>query len=65
MQRFLTCFAVGLGLLFGAFAFAPTPASAVYYHTMQHGYHTHHCYWRHGHHYCPPTHYHHGGMKAH
>lgn len=42
MQRFLICCAVGLGVLFGAFA--PAPASAYYY---RHGYHHHH-YYHHG-----------------
>ena len=42
MQRLLICFAVGLGLLFGALA--PMPASAYYYHR---GYH-HHGYYHHG-----------------
>jgi hypothetical protein len=40
MQRLLICCAVGLGLLFGAFA--PIPASAYYYH--HHYYHHRHYY---------------------
>ncbi len=43
-MQLLICYAVGLGLLFGAFA--ATPASADYHH------HHHHCWWHHGHHYC-------------
>jgi hypothetical protein len=60
MQQFLISSAVGLSLLFGAFA--PAPASAYYYH---HGYYHHHyyhhhyyhhryrhCWWRHGYRHC-------------
>lgn len=54
MQRLLICFAVGLGLLFGAVA--PTPASAYYYrhhyypykyHGHYYRYHRHHHYYNH------------------
>lgn len=50
MQRFLITCAVGLGLLFGAFA--PIPASAYYY--RHHYYHHYYPYYHHryyGHHY--------------
>ena len=43
MQRFLITFAVGLGLLFGAFA--PIPASAYYY--RHHYYHHYYPYYHH------------------
>jgi hypothetical protein len=58
MQRLLICFVIGLGLLVGAFA--PTSASAYYYHRYHryhhhyyhhHRYH-HHCWWRYGHRHC-------------
>jgi hypothetical protein len=50
MQRLLICFAVGLGLLFGAFA--PTPVSAYYYgyHHRYHPYHHHPYYYPYHHH---------------
>jgi hypothetical protein len=47
MQRLLICFAVGLGLLFGAFA--PTPVSA-YYYGYHHRYHHHRHYYPYYHH---------------
>ena len=58
MQRFLICFAVGLGLLLSAFG--PIPASAYYHNHHHYRYnHNHHyynhrnCYWSH----------HHGGCR--
>jgi hypothetical protein len=52
MQRSLICCAVGLGLLFGAFAptFVPTPASAYYHRYYHHRYYHpyyHHRYYHH------------------
>ena len=45
MQRLLICFAVGLGLLFGALA--PMPASAYYYHHRHYYPYYHHRYYHH------------------
>ena len=58
MQRFLICFAAGLGLLLSTFG--PMPASAYYHNHHYYRYnHNHHyynhrnCYWSH----------HHGGCR--
>jgi hypothetical protein len=51
MQRLLICCAVGLALIFGAFA--PTPASAHKgWRHHHHHYHGHTCWWKHGNRHC-------------
>ena len=47
MQRFLICCAVGLGLLFGAFASTPASAYYPYYHHRHYYPYYHHRYYHH------------------
>jgi len=51
MQRFLICCAVGLGLLFGAFASTPASAHYPYYHHRYHHHRHYYPYYHHRHYY--------------